>query len=383
MGVHGEPGTSEVDLPTADQLAELFVTTLLGERPPTVTTASGARVVVLLNGLGAVKYEELFIVYRRIARLLADAGITVVDPKVGELVTSFDMAGASLTLLWLDDELETLWLAPATSPAFTQTGDGQLSSVPPPATSDAADATPSTTSAGFTPAPSDDAKFPPSTPESRAASELLVGALQAVRRAVDAHAKELGRLDAIAGDGDHGLGMQRGVLAAAAAAQTAFGRGAGVRTTLEQAADAWANRAGGASGALWGVGLRAFAGELSDHSRPASLDLESGVTAALSEIERVGKAKLGDKTLLDALEPFASSLHDSSMAGVASDEAWTRAASVAQAAAQDTAGMLANIGRARLHAEQSLGSPDPGASSFAIIAAAAVTTLISDTAKSS
>jgi dihydroxyacetone kinase len=383
MGVHGEPGTSEVDLPSADQLAELFVTTLLDERPPMVSTASGARVVVLLNGLGAVKYEELFVVYRRIAQLLADAGITVVDPKVGELVTSFDMAGASLTLFWLDDELETLWLAPSTSPAFTQTGDGQLSSVPPPrATSDTVDATPSTTSAEFTPAPADDAKFPPSTPESRAASELLVGALQAVRRAVDAHAKELGRLDAIAGDGDHGLGMQRGALAAAAAAAAAGARGAGVRTTLEQAADAWANRAGGASGALWGVALRAFACELSDRSRPASLDLENGVSAALSEIERVGKAKLGDKTLLDALEPFASSLHDSSLAGVASDEAWTRAAGVAQAAAQDTAGMLANIGRARLHAEQSLGSPDPGASSFAIVAAAAVTTLISDTAKS-
>ena len=80
--------------------------------------AAGARVVPILNGLGSVKYEELFVVYRRVAQLLAEAGLEAVDPQVGELVTSFDMAGTSLTLFWLDDELETLWNAPADAPAF-------------------------------------------------------------------------------------------------------------------------------------------------------------------------------------------------------------------------------------------------------------------------
>ena len=74
--------------------------------------------VPILNGLGSVKYEELFVVYRRVAQLLAEAGLDAVDPQVGELVTSFDMAGTSLTLFWLDDELETLWNAPADAPAF-------------------------------------------------------------------------------------------------------------------------------------------------------------------------------------------------------------------------------------------------------------------------
>jgi dihydroxyacetone kinase len=384
MGVHGEPGTSEVDLPSADELAELFVTTLLGERPPSVPATSGARVVALLNGLGAVKYEELFVVYRRVAQLLGDAGITVADSKVGELVTSFDMAGASLTLFWLDDELETLWLAPCATPAFTQTGDGQqLSAVAPVATGDPArDPSVPSTVATSAQSPTKDAELPPSTAESRAASELLVKALQAVRLAVDAEAKELGRLDSVAGDGDHGLGMQRGTVAAAEAAEAASARGAGVRTTLDQAADAWANRAGGASGALWGVALHAFARELSDAERPTSDDLQNGVTAALDEIERVGKAKPGDKTLLDALQPFAIALHDASAEGDASDDAWRRAAGVAQAAAKSTADMLANIGRARLHAQQSLGSPDPGATSFAIVATAAVMALTTSTATS-
>ena len=111
LGIHGEPGIDETDVPTADGLAELFVSRLLDEVPAGVEVA-GARVVPILNGLGSVKYEELFVVYRSVDRLLRAAGVEVVDPEVGEFCTSFDMAGCSLTLLWLDDELERLWTAP-------------------------------------------------------------------------------------------------------------------------------------------------------------------------------------------------------------------------------------------------------------------------------
>src|SRR5580765_463256 len=118
MGVHGEPGIREDSMPSAAGLAHLFVDALLRERPAGVRDVSGARAVVILNGLGAVKYEELFVVYRTIAKELSEAGIVVVDANVGEFVTSFDMAGASMTLLWLDDELEELWDAPCDTPAF-------------------------------------------------------------------------------------------------------------------------------------------------------------------------------------------------------------------------------------------------------------------------
>ncbi len=76
---------------------------------------------VLLNGLGSVKYEELFVLWDAVRPLLEAAGLDVVAPEVGELVTSLDMAGCSLTVSWLDDELERLWLAPADSPAFRRT----------------------------------------------------------------------------------------------------------------------------------------------------------------------------------------------------------------------------------------------------------------------
>ncbi|MFS2032212.1 dihydroxyacetone kinase subunit DhaK, partial [Curtobacterium sp. CT11-45] len=105
MGIHGERGIDETDVPSADGLAALLVDRLLDELPAGIT-AAGSRVVPILNGLGSVKYEELFVVYRSVQRRLVDAGVVIVEPEVGELVTSFDMAGVSLTLFWLDDELE-------------------------------------------------------------------------------------------------------------------------------------------------------------------------------------------------------------------------------------------------------------------------------------
>ncbi len=117
MGIHGEPGLEEVPVPTAAELAELFVNRLLDEAPGGLEIG-GARVVPLLNGLGGIGDEELYVVYARVDELLRERGIVAVSPQVGQLCTSFDMPGVSLTLLWLDDELERLWLTPALAPAF-------------------------------------------------------------------------------------------------------------------------------------------------------------------------------------------------------------------------------------------------------------------------
>ena len=73
---------------------------------------------MLLNGLGTVKYEELFLLFGKVAAQLAAAGVEIVDVECGELVTSLDMSGLSLTLFWTDDELEALWSAPADAPAY-------------------------------------------------------------------------------------------------------------------------------------------------------------------------------------------------------------------------------------------------------------------------
>src|SRR6185312_11225001 len=189
LGIHGEPGIDETDVLTAEELAELFVSRLLDEVPAGIDV-SGARVVPIRNGLGSVKYEELFVVYRSVDRLLRAAGVEVVDPEVGEFCTSFDMAGCSLTLLWLDDELERLWTAPADTPAFRRGAVADRER----ATDDVAAAAQRT--------------IPPASAESRQAATVIARVLARVADVLAEHADEFGRMDSVAGDGDHGIGMQ-------------------------------------------------------------------------------------------------------------------------------------------------------------------------------
>ena len=112
MGIHGEPGIWRGKLQTADALADEMLDRLLAELGP----VRGARMAVLMNSLGATPHEELYILYRRIGRRLADLGVTPVMPLVGRYATSMEMAGASLSLMPLDAELEALLLAPANCP---------------------------------------------------------------------------------------------------------------------------------------------------------------------------------------------------------------------------------------------------------------------------
>jgi len=357
LGIHGEPGIDETDLPSADQLGRLLVERLLDERPDDIVSADGARVVPILNGLGTVKYEELFVVYRSIARALAAAGVEAVDPQVGEFCTSFDMAGASLTLFWLDDELETLWAAGCDSAGYRK-GDVGLREI---------DDRPFD---GLVEEPANDQRAEPASASSRRGAQIAAAAITIAAQTIDENVAELGRLDSIAGDGDHGIGMQRGVHAAELAAREAADAGLGLGSTLGRAGDAWADNAGGTSGALWGLALRTAGTALGDQVAPGSTRVADAVARAVAALQERGKAQLGDKTMLDALIPFSLALTRHASDGTDLAAGWGRAADDAQAAAAASADLVPLIGRARPHAEKSVGTPDPGAVSFALIAKA-------------
>ena len=115
MGIHGEPGIEVKQMTTADALTDQIVEKLLADMP----LQNGDTVSVMVNGLGATPKEELLIVYRRIYQILTGKGVTLVMPHVGEFATSMEMAGLSVTFFKLDDELEILLNAPASTPFFT------------------------------------------------------------------------------------------------------------------------------------------------------------------------------------------------------------------------------------------------------------------------
>jgi dihydroxyacetone kinase len=114
LGIHGEPGVRTISRLEARPLARTLGDLLLPEAP---ADADG-RVAVLVNGLGSTSGEELFVLYEGVAAMLDSAGLKVEHCEVGELATSLDMAGCSLTIFWLDDEMAELYTAPASSPAY-------------------------------------------------------------------------------------------------------------------------------------------------------------------------------------------------------------------------------------------------------------------------
>ena len=349
LGIHGEPGVRDEPIGTAAEIAELLVKGILEEEPARREGGYNGRAAVLVNGLGTVKYEELFVVYKRVAELLENAGITPVRPEVGELVTSLDMAGLSLTLVFLDEELEQHWLAPVDTPAFHR---GAMPQVERPRRTE------------FWQAGADET--PAASEESRQTAQKIAGVLDLFEAVAAREEAELGRIDAIAGDGDHGQGMAYGTKGAAAAAKVALEAGAGARTLLVRAGDAWSESAGGTSGALWGAALIAAGGVFDDQAGSEPRTIIDALDAGISAIQRLGGAKVDDKTMVDAAAPFRTALTEA-FTGENAAEAILIAAGTAREAADATADITAALGRSRVLGEKSLGTPDPGAISFSIL----------------
>jgi dihydroxyacetone kinase len=346
LGLHGEPGISEEPVRRAADLAELLVDRILAERPDGATQAA-----VLVNGMGATRYEELFVLWHEVAPRLDAADVEMVDPEVGELVTSLDMAGVSLTIGWLDDESRILWSAPANAPAYRKIAMEPVTATARTVRLPAARTIPAASAA------------------SRLVAKNIVAALESAAESLSEHEAELGQLDSFAGNGDHGRVMKRGARAAVAAARRAVADDAGASTTLLLAADAVSDRAGGTSGALWGAGLRAAARVMSDDEVPSGI-ATTALRAALDAVTAYGNARLGDKTLVDAFLPFVESFEVDILAGLPVGAAWVNAAAAAARSADATSSLTPRLGRARPLAARSLGHADPGAVSFAIAMAA-------------
>jgi phosphoenolpyruvate---glycerone phosphotransferase subunit DhaK len=114
IGIHGEPGRFREKLGPASEIVDRMATAIVEDLP----YESGDKVLAFVNGMGGTPLIELYIVYRELKRFLDDRGITIERPLVGNYITSLEMAGCSITLLKLDDELTRLWDAPCVTPAL-------------------------------------------------------------------------------------------------------------------------------------------------------------------------------------------------------------------------------------------------------------------------
>jgi len=114
VGIHGEPGRERRTIAPASELVALSLGAILDDYP----FDSGDQALVFVNGMGGTPLVELYVVFNEVAKILAAKGVAVARSLVGDYVTSLDMAGCSITLTKLDDELTQLWDAPVNTPAL-------------------------------------------------------------------------------------------------------------------------------------------------------------------------------------------------------------------------------------------------------------------------
>ena len=114
VGIHGEPGRQRLPLAPAREVASLLVEPVLSDLP----FAKGDPVIAFVNGLGGTPLIELYLMFNEVQKILDQHGVPVARSLVGSYITSLDMAGVSVTLLRVDDELLSLWDAPVNTPAL-------------------------------------------------------------------------------------------------------------------------------------------------------------------------------------------------------------------------------------------------------------------------
>ena len=189
--------------------------------------------------------------------------------------------------------------------------------------------------------------------------------MREIEASVRVERDHLVQLDAAIGDADHGINMARGFAAVVQALGADAGSPPGKLLVL--AGRTLVSTVGGASGPLWGSALRSGGRTLGDQATFDGTQLVEVLAAALASVKDLGTASLGDKTMVDALEPAVDKLRERIAAGTPLGQALDDAGAAAEAGMKATIPLQARKGRASYLGERSVGHQDPGATSTAII----------------
>lgn len=353
MGIHGEPGIRRGTLETADEVTDALLERIFAE----LTLAQGDEVAVLVNGLGSTSQMELYLLHRRVKQRLDGKGVSIHRSFVGEYVTSLEMAGASVTLLKLDDELKTLLDHPCHTPALQvgavtqQAGERAPASLKPgnrPAS--AADAVASTGATGA------------DRPGGDVTPEIFVSMIRNVGAEIEANKDWLSELDGVIGDGDHGVTMSIGWTAVGHALDDVDAND-DIEAICKRIAKAFLDAVGASSGPLYATAFQRAGGSAKGRAGLDAAAMVAFIEAAGNGIRERGKAEPGDKTMVDAWVPAAEHAAQALAAGSSTLACLQAAANGAEEGMNATAKIAARKGRSSKLGERSLGHIDPGAAS--------------------
>jgi dihydroxyacetone kinase len=380
VGIHGEPGRKTEKVQPSAVLAERIVKDLLED----CGIKAGDDVALLINGFGATPLSELYLFNNDVSKELEKANVGIYKTLVGNFMTSLDMAGASVSVLKLDDELKALIDAPVNTPALTwgaamsEEADAALEAMK--AIAKALNITPCEK------APEAKAQAVAKKEEAKEEAVYTVEGKPVVGETINTAAfvdivnkmadviieNEVPFCDADQmGDGDFGMSIAKGFKQLKVDWDTR--KKGDIGQFLVSCSEIIKEYCGGASGPIWGSAFK-YAGKSVLGKKEVSLaDIATLFQAANTGVYETGKksfgkgAVVGDKTLVDALKPCADALTDAANKGLSLNDGLDKGAKAAVQGAESTKTFVATMGRAGTVGEKSIGYPDAGAYGLGVI----------------
>ncbi|EJV59159.1 MULTISPECIES: dihydroxyacetone kinase subunit DhaK [Bacillus cereus group] len=361
VGIHGEPGIKREKTLSADELANRMTNDLVKD----LGVKDGEEIALLVNGFGGTPLQELYLFNNAVTRELAARNIKINRVFVGNYMTSIDMAGMSLTVMKLDDELKTLLSKECNTPAFKV--DGPVESVE------------------YVNVLEDveekEVSFEIETAEEHAVMKDNVITLNNMVYLVDKMSDIIIKnevpfceLDTHAGDGDFGMSVAKGFKQLKREWHSIVEQeNVTIGSFLDGCSMIIMEHCGGASGPIWGGAFRAASKAAGEKRELTVGEFAEMLQAALQGIQSIGErsfgrgAVVGDKTLVDALAPCVDSWLESASNEVDVKTAFEKGAEAAVKGAEYTKEIVARMGRAGTVGERSLGYPDAGAHALGVI----------------
>lgn len=364
VGIHGEPGIRREKMVSADELANRMVTALLDNLK--IESGSEQEVAVLINGFGGTPLQELYLLNNSVMRELASRNTTVYKVFVGNYMTSIDMAGASVSIMKLDNQLKQLLSEECDTPALViHEPFDQVNYTEVVLEQEENKCVSYTCETNEDFATVDNNKF---------SLNNIIYLIDKMSEIIIENEIPFCELDAHAGDGDFGMSVAKGFKQLKTEwHDIVMNHATDVGSFLDACSLIIMEHCGGASGPIWGSAFRA-ASKSAGNKKELSMDeFAKMMSAVVKGIQDTGErafgrgAVVGDKTLIDALVPYAESWQNSALHGDDIKVASTKAASAAVQGAKQTEAIVARMGRAGTVGERSIGYPDAGAYALGVI----------------
>lgn len=364
VGIHGEPGIRREKIISADELASRMVNQILDDLK--IDENSNEEVALLVNGFGATPLQELYLLNNSVNRELANRKVKVFKTFVGNYMTSIDMAGASLSIMKLDEQLKSLLSKQCDTPAFKVSkhiDSVQYSEVNEDIIDDS------------------EVCFEVETNETcsiikdnKITLDNMIYIVDKMSECIIRNEVPFCELDSHAGDGDFGMSVAKGFKQLKREWKNILSiEELTIGKFLYACSMVIMENCGGASGPIWGSAFRAAGRNTSDKMELFINEFADMMQSSVKAIQDTGKrsfgrgAVVGDKTLIDALVPCADSWTESANLNRTVIEAFENAAEAAVEGARRTEEIVAHMGRAGTVGERSIGYPDAGAYALGVI----------------